>query len=61
MSRNLVEKEDLAPHTATAMEFGWDTNELTKDQSAEITVTNEMETDYFCVFHPHMKGSIEIV
>ncbi len=35
---------DIAPHTA----------------SAEITVTDDMETTYFCVFHPHMKRTIEI-
>ncbi|MEP2978210.1 MAG: cupredoxin domain-containing protein [Lentilitoribacter sp.] len=53
--------KDLAPHTATADEFGWDTETLTKDQTKEITVTTGMEKSYFCAFHPHMKGSIEIL
>jgi plastocyanin len=53
--------EDLAPHTATADEFGWDTEELVNGQSGEVVVTDGMETSYFCVFHPHMKGSIEIL
>lgn len=53
--------EDLAPHTATADEFSWDTGELIKNQKAEIKVTEGMETRYFCAFHPHMKGSIEIL
>lgn len=52
--------EDLAPHTATADEFGWDTEELAKGVSAGIAVVEGMETSYFCAFHPHMKGSIEI-
>ncbi len=52
---------DLAPHTATADEFGWDTEEITKGESGEIIVTEGMETSYFCVFHQHMKGTIEIV
>ena len=52
---------DVAPHTATADEFGWDTEEIAKDASGEITVTEGMETSYFCAFHPHMKGSIEIL
>lgn len=52
--------EDLAPHTATADEFGWDTEELANGVSSEITVVEGMETTYFCAFHPHMKGSIEI-
>ena len=52
--------EDLAPHTATADEFGWDTAALSQGASSEITVTQGMETSYFCVFHPHMKATIEI-
>ena len=51
---------DLAPHTATAKEFGWDTEEIVKGAHGEITVTAGMETRYFCVFHPHMTGSLEI-
>jgi len=53
--------EDLAPHTATATEIGWDTGEIAGGESGEIVVLKDMETSYFCAFHPHMKGSIEIV
>ena len=52
---------DLAPHTATADNFGWDTGELATGQAFEIVVTAEMETRYFCVFHPHMTGQIEVI
>ncbi|MBI1495428.1 plastocyanin/azurin family copper-binding protein [Halocynthiibacter styelae] len=52
---------DLAPHTATADQFGWDTGEIAKDEIAEVIVTAGMETSYFCAFHPHMKGTIEIL
>ncbi|WP_166418847.1 plastocyanin/azurin family copper-binding protein [Cochlodiniinecator piscidefendens] len=52
---------DLAPHTATADQFGWDTGELAKDQSVELIVTEGMELSYFCAFHPHMTASLEIV
>lgn len=52
---------DLAPHTATADEFGWDTEALEQNEAGDILVTEGMEISYFCVFHPHMKGSIEIV
>ncbi len=51
---------DLAPHTATADKLGWDTGELAKGTSAQVTVSQAMETTYFCAFHPHMKGAIEI-
>lgn len=52
--------EDLAPHTATAMESGWDTGEVVKGDSKTIMVTEGIETSYFCMFHPHMKGTIEL-
>ena len=53
--------KDLAPHTATADEFGWDTGPLQRGEAGEVLVTEGMETTYFCVFHPHMKGEIEIL
>ncbi len=52
---------DIAPHTASADDLSWDTQELKRAESAEITVEDGMELAYFCVFHPHMKGAIEIV
>lgn len=53
--------QDLAPHTATADEFGWDTDSLAHGESGQVIVTKDMETSYFCVFHPHMKGTLEIL
>ncbi|SNZ19516.1 plastocyanin/azurin family copper-binding protein [Cohaesibacter gelatinilyticus] len=53
--------EDLAPHTATAMEGGWDTGEIARSETGSIKVTADMELSYFCAFHPHMKGRIELV
>jgi plastocyanin len=52
---------DLAPHTATADEFGWDTEKIARGSSADVTVTEGMETRYSCAFHPQMKGSFEIL
>lgn len=52
---------DLAPHTATADKFDWDTDELAQGEIGEVVVTKDMETSYFCVFHPHMKGTIEVI
>lgn len=53
--------KDIAPHTATADGFGWDTGTLERNQTAEVEVTASMELSYFCVFHPHMKGKVVIV
>ncbi|WP_299374245.1 cupredoxin domain-containing protein [uncultured Tateyamaria sp.] len=52
---------DVAPHTASADEFGWDTGEIVKGGTGKITVTEDMKKSYFCAFHPHMRGSIEIL
>ncbi len=52
---------DVAPHTATAKDFSWDTGELEHSGSGEVVVTASMESSYFCVFHPHMKGKIKII
>ncbi len=52
---------DLAPHTATADAFGWDTGALETNEFADVLATEGMETTYFCAFHPHMKASIEIL
>ena len=52
---------DIAPHTATADEFSWDTEEIVNGETGDIVVTEDMETSFFCAFHPHMKGSIEIL
>ena len=53
--------KDLAPHTATADEFGWDTGQIEHGKTSEILIQPDMENTYFCVFHPHMKGRVEIV
>ncbi|MDA7966733.1 cupredoxin domain-containing protein [Ruegeria sp.] len=52
---------DIAPHTASADDISWDTGELKQGESAEMVVNDGIILTYFCVFHPHMKGSIEIV
>ena len=53
--------DDLAPHTATATDAGWDTGEIVKNDTRSVQVTEGMETSYFCAFHPHMKGTIELI
>ena len=53
--------QDLAPHTATAAKDDWDTGEIVKNDYRSIKVSTGMETNYFCAFHPHMKGTIELL
>ena len=49
---------DLVPHTATAKSFGWDTGKIVNGENVEVTV--DMERNYFCAFHPRMKGAVKI-
>ena len=53
--------DDLAPHTATAVDGGGDTGEIVENDTKSIAVTEGMETNYFCAFHPHMKGTIVLI
>ena len=52
---------DIAPHTATARDKTWDTKRLNAKQEETIEVKAGMATDYFCRFHPMMKGKLRIV
>lgn len=49
---------DFVPHTATASDKSWDTGTINKDESKSVVIDSEMETDYYCIFHPNMEGSI---
>lgn len=51
---------DSAPHDATATDGSWRTVTLRKGDSAEVTVTADMSTDYICSIHPYMKASLTI-
>lgn len=50
--------EDIAPHTATATDKSWDTGKISRGESKVIVVSNDMMLNYYCAYHPHMKGRI---
>ena len=52
--------QDVVPHTATASDKSWDTGRLNKGESKSLTVTTDMNANYFCRFHPNMKAMLEI-
>ncbi|MBT4772695.1 MAG: copper-binding protein [Rhodospirillaceae bacterium] len=52
---------DLAPHTATADDDGFDTGTLKKGQSQVVEVSEALSRTYHCAFHPHMKARINLV
>ncbi|WP_299375238.1 cupredoxin domain-containing protein [uncultured Kiloniella sp.] len=51
---------DISPHTATALDGRWDTQELALNQRRTLTVTKGMAGEYYCLFHPHMRGEIRL-
>ena len=51
---------DLAPHTATAADRSWDTGSIKNGATGRFVGTTPGTLDYFCAFHPHMKGVIVV-
>ncbi len=52
---------DIVPHTATAVDESWDTGAMQQNESKSISVTEDFISDYFCAFHPTMKGKLELL
>lgn len=50
---------DVVPHTVTQEPAGWDSGTLAKDQRWSVRVDKAGMSEYFCRFHPTMKGKIE--
>ena len=51
---------DIAPHTATALDGSWDTGKLERGETHSMPVGKAMSGEFFCRFHPAMKGRIEL-
>ena len=52
--------KDLIPHTATAAGGSFDSKVLASGASFRFTVKAKGGTDYSCLFHPTMKGRIDV-
>lgn len=52
-----VNRDDV-PHTATASDGAFDTGRLRSGQSKRITIRIAGKHNYFCRYHPRMKGSV---
>lgn len=59
-TRVTVTNEDEAAHTATADDKSFDTGNLAKGQTAEITLSEPGEVPYFCSIHDYMRGVIRV-
>lgn len=51
---------DGAPHDATAVGKEWNTRVLQRNESAEVTVTADMTTEYYCSIHPYMRAALVV-
>lgn len=49
---------DLVPHTASAGDGSWDTDELGRNESAQVTFGAPGDFPYTCAFHPAMTGRV---
>lgn len=55
-----VTNSDDAAHTATADDKSFDTGDLGKGDSKEITLAKEGEITFHCTIHDYMKGVIQV-
>jgi plastocyanin len=53
-----VNKDALA-HTATAMDGGWNVV-MGPNQSGHVVLKKAGAVDYFCKYHPNMKGRVVV-
>jgi len=51
---------DLAPHTATDNEGGWDTGKLDRNGRARLRFDQPGAYSYHCAYHPNMRGRITV-
>jgi plastocyanin len=54
------ENKDFVPHTATARDASWDSKTLNADSSWRYVAEKPGRYDYYCIFHPTMRGTIEV-
>jgi plastocyanin len=52
--------EDIVPHSATARDASWDSKAINPDSSWRLVAEKPGRHDYYCVFHPTMRGTIEV-
>ena len=51
---------DLVPHTATARDAAWDSKSIDANGAWHLVAATPGTHDYYCVFHPGMKGTIVV-
>jgi plastocyanin len=52
---------DFIPHTATANNKKWNSELISAESKWQMTIRKDTFKNYFCIYHPGMKGKIEIL
>lgn len=51
---------DVVPHTATALDKSWNSENLGANAEWSLIVKKSDEGEYFCIYHPVMKGRVMV-
>ena len=51
---------DFLPHTATARDAAWDSKTIEANAAWRLVAPTPGTHEYYCVFHPNMKGTIVV-
>jgi plastocyanin len=51
-------EDDETPHTVTAMDHSYDSGNLSQKDTWKHTFAKEGTYQYFCAYHPYMKGTV---
>ena len=51
---------DFVPHSTTARNSAWDSKAIEANGSWRFVARDAGRYDYYCVFHPNMKGTIVV-
>ena len=51
---------DFVPHTATAYDAAWDSKMVEANGAWRLVATTPGTHEYYCAFHPNMKGRLVV-
>lgn len=51
---------DFVPHTATGRDAAWDSKMVEANGAWRLVATTPGTHEYYCAFHPNMKGSVVV-
>jgi len=51
---------DIVPHTVTASDKSWDSQLIKQGDEWILDITTEIQTAYYCHYHPMMKAEFDV-